>query len=39
MGAVRRLDDAHDLLKQRVPASEVMTRRYLGPQCKKHAAV
>ena len=30
---------AHDLLKQRVPASEVMTRRYLGPQCKKHAAV
>jgi putative hydroxymethylpyrimidine transport system substrate-binding protein len=28
---------AHDLMKQRVPASDVMTRRFLGFQCKNHA--
>lgn len=30
---------AHDLLKERVPASKVMTTRFLGFQCKNHATV
>jgi hypothetical protein len=30
---------AHDLMKQRVAASDVMTRRFLGFQCKNHATV